>query len=152
MKRLNKLVTVLSTLLLTACITDNNSGSQPGFEVKFLVGSVLEQFCQQAAEKLNQQQPKLNSGERFYLSCEAKGSGDIVSETISYTRQLQRGTLSPDAPELPSLISVDGEIYLTQLRSQVEQLFPKQNYIPEVTDAPLLANSLMVFMTSTELA
>jgi Ca-activated chloride channel family protein len=47
---------------------------------------------------------------------------------------------------------VDGEIYHSQMRAQVEQLFPGQNYIPEVTDAPLLANSPMVFMTSTELA
>ncbi len=151
MKYLSKLVTVLSTLLLTACPAGNNPGSQPGFEVKFLVGSALDEFCQQAAEKFNQQQPKLESGERFYLSCEGKGSGDVVSEIVSYTQQLQRGILSPDAPKLPSLISVDGEIYHSQMRAQVEQLFPGQNYIPAVTDAPLLANSPMVFMTSTEL-
>ena len=145
-----KLVTVLSTLLLTAC--PNNPNSQQSFEVKFLVGSALEQFCQQAAEQLNQQQPKLDNGQRFHLTCEAKGSGDIVSEVVSYLQQLQNGTLSVDSPELPSLISVDGEIYFTQLRSQVEQLFAGQNYIPQVTDAPLLASSPMVFMTSTELA
>ncbi|MGB3404659.1 MAG: extracellular solute-binding protein [Microcoleaceae cyanobacterium] len=159
MKNTCTLVTVLSTLLLTGCLGSEYSGyepklegnSQPEFEVKFLVGSALEQFCQQAAQQFNQQQPKLDSGEHFSLRCEAKGSGDVVSEIVSYTRQLQSGTLSSDAPELPSLISVDGEIYLTQLRSQVEQFFPGQNYIPEVTDAPLLANSPMVFMTSTEL-
>jgi Ca-activated chloride channel family protein len=161
-----KLVTVLSTLLLTGCPGSNPSisepeinsklssvvNSKPEFKVKFLVGSALAEFCQQAAQQFNQQQPKLENGQRFYLSCDSKGSGDIVSEIVSYTQQLQTGSLSLDSPELPSLISVDGEIYLTQLRSQVEQLFPGQNYIPEVTDAPLLANSPMVFMTSTELA
>lgn len=152
MNNLGKLATVLSTLLLTACPNNNPSHSQSGFELKFLVGSALEEFCKKAAEQFNQQQPQLENGERFFLSCEGKGSGDIVSEVVAYTQQLQNGTLSLDAPELPSLISVDGEIYHSQLRAKVEQLFPGQNYIPDITDAPLLANSPMVLMTTTELA
>ena len=151
-KQSRKFIVLLSTLLLTACPSSPYSNSQRAFEVKFLVGSALETFCQQAAEKLNQQQPKLENGQPFYLSCEGKGSGDVVSEVVSYTQQLQNGSLSPNDPKLPSLISVDGEIYLTQLRTEIEQLFPGQNYIPQVTDAPLLANSPMVFMTATELA
>ena len=54
---------VLVAASLAAC-TGNGSSSQsnlPGFEVKLLVGSALGDFCNQAAEKFNQQQPKVNN-------------------------------------------------------------------------------------------
>lgn len=117
-----------------------------------LVGSALHQFCDEAAAQLNATEPKLTSGEAFYLSCEAKGSGDVVEQVVTLAQQLQGGQLEADAPEFPTLISVDGEIYQDQLVQRVEQIFPGQNYIPAITDAPLLANSPMVFMTTQELA
>ncbi|MFN9673532.1 MAG: Mg-chelatase subunit ChlD, partial [Microcystis sp.] len=151
-------LTVLSTLVfLGACGQQpQQQGSQQprqqGLEVKFLVGSDLAQFCQQAATKLNQSQPKLASGEAFYLSCEAKGSGDVVQTILSLAQQYQNGTLKADAPEFPTLLSVDGEIYQSQLIYQMNKLFPGQNYIPEITDSPLIAYSPMVLMTTAELA
>ena len=131
---------------------DPNAAPKRGFEVKFLVGSALKDFCAQAATRFNQQRPKLESGKEFHLSCEAAGSGDVVTRTISLAEQLKNGSIQADSPEFPTLISVDGEIYHSQMRYQVEQVFPGQNYIPEITDAPLLANSPMVFMAPADVA
>ena len=149
----------LSLLILGGCSSTNdtpyatNTRPKPaGFEVKFLVGSALKEFCNQAATKFNQQKPKLDNGKAFYLSCEAKGSGDVVNETLSLAQQLQNGSLPADSPQFPTLLSVDGEIYHSQLIYQVQQIFPGQNYIPEITDAPLLAHSPMVFMVEEEIA
>lgn len=139
---------------VSAC-QGNSLGTNPekqGFEVKFLVGSALGEFCEEAATRLNQQNPQLETGEAFYLSCEVMGSGDVVNTLLNLAGQFKSGSLSDDAPEFPTLLSVDGEIYHSQLRYQMEQLFPGQNYIPQVADAPLLANSPMVFMTSETLA
>jgi Ca-activated chloride channel homolog len=124
----------------------------PGFEVKFLVGSALGQFCQQAADQYNAQSPKLPDGKAFYLTCVAQGSGDVVTELVNRSQQLKAGTLKADEPEWPTLISVDGDIFLNQLVYQVNQIFPGQSYIPTVADAPLIANSPMVFMTQADLA
>jgi len=149
------LITMGSTFLFTGCQLNNapsTNGNQQGVEVKFLAGSNLKMFCDRAAERLNQQNPKLETGERFYLTCDTKGSGDVVSEVVTLTQQLNEGSLSASDPQFPTLISVDGEIYHAQLRYRVEQIFPGQNYIPNIPDAPLLANSPMVFMTTAELA
>jgi Ca-activated chloride channel family protein len=147
---------MLSCLLaLSACTggtQDNQQATRSGLEVKFLVGSALGDFCQQAAEKLNQQRPKLANGKEFYLSCQALGSGDVVTSVVNQANQFKSGTLSPESPELPTLISVDGEIYQNQLIYQMNQLFPGKNYIPEITDSPLIANSPMVFMAQTDIA
>jgi Ca-activated chloride channel homolog len=124
----------------------------PGFEVKFLVGSALGQFCQQVAAQYNAQSPKLPDGKAFHLTCVAQGSGDVVSDLVSRSQQLKAGTIKADAPEWPTLISVDGDIYLNQLVYQINQIFPGQSYIPDVADAPLIANSPMVFMTQANLA
>ena len=148
----NGFSTALALLLLSACAGGNNTPTAKGFEVKFLVGSALKNFCQQAANSFNQQQPKLDSGQAFYLSCDAKGSGDVVTEIVNLSQQLKNGSIQADAAQFPTLISVDGEIYHSQLRDRIEQIYPGQNYIPQITDAPLLANSPMVFMTSSELA
>ena len=144
---------VLVAASLAAC-TGNGSSSQsnlPGFEVKLLVGSALGDFCNQAAEKFNQQQPKVNN-EAFHLVCEAEGSGDVVTKLTGLAEQLKTGTLSADAPEFPTLVSVDGEIYQSLLIDRMNQIFPGQNYIPAITDSPLLANSPVVFMAPADLA
>ncbi|MGK7933392.1 MAG: extracellular solute-binding protein [Microcystaceae cyanobacterium] len=130
----------------------NNNASRQGFEVKFLVGSALEEFCNQAANQFNRQKPKTDNGEAFYLTCEGKGSGDVVSTVISLAEQLKQGTLPETDPQFPTLISVDGEIYHAQLLYKINQIFPGQDYIPQITDAPLLAHSPMVFMASSEVS
>lgn len=136
--------------MLNAC--EEGTPGRSGFEVKLLVGSALGDFCNQAAERFNQQNPQLETGEAFYMTCEAEGSGDVVTRLVSLAEQFQAGTLAADASEFPTLLSVDGEIYQSLLISRMEQIFPGQNYIPSIPDAPLLANSPMVFMTSTDLA
>lgn len=142
----------IGLFLLSSCNNNQSTPNVQGFEVKFLVGSALEQYCNQAATQFNQQQPKLDNGKAFYLKCEAKGSGDVVNTVVTLAKQLQQGSIQADVPEFPSLISTDGEIYYAQLKAQIDQLFPGQNYIPEITDAPLLANSPMVFMVPAEVA
>lgn len=162
MKRTHKLLSpVVATLTLTglaACTDGGGSSSgdaepaRRGLEVNVLVGSALHDFCDQAAEQFNATSPELESGEAFYIACEAAGSGDVVSQVLSYTQQLQSGSLSPDAPGLPTLISVDGEIYHSQLLYQMQQVAPGQDYVPPIADAPLLAYSPMVFMAREDLA
>lgn len=139
----------LTCLGLAAC--DGSSGNQ-GFELNVLVGSALHDFCEETATQFNAQNPELEDGEAFYITCDAAGSGDVVTQVLTHAQQLQSGTLSPDEPGLPTLISVDGEIYHSQLVYQMEQLFPGQNYVPQVTDAPLLTYSPMVFMVREDLA
>lgn len=146
------LVATLGSLFLAACSEPAPTSQQGSFEVKLLVGSALHEFCDEAAAEFNRQEPQLESGETFYISCEAKGSGDVVGDVISLAEQLKTGSLQPDDPRFPTLISVDGEIYQEQLRYQMTGLFPGQDYIPAVTDAPLLAHSPMVFMVPSKLA
>ncbi|MEM6251361.1 MAG: VWA domain-containing protein [Cyanobacteria bacterium P01_D01_bin.156] len=155
LKRLLGTVPVSLALLLASCGGGSggfSGGGNNGFEVKLLVGSALHHFCDDAAVQFNQTNPKLDSGEAFYMSCEAAGSGDVVERTISLAQQLQQGSITADAPEFPSILSVDGEIYQNQLIYRMDQLYPGQNYIPSITDAPLLANSPMVFMVPSDLA
>ncbi|WP_404790755.1 extracellular solute-binding protein [Altericista sp. CCNU0014] len=142
----------------TGCASGPEPSNSPqqtqlqGVEVKFFAGSALGQFCQQAAEQYNAQSPKLPDGKAFYLTCAAQGSGDVVADLVNRSRQLKAGTLKADAPEWPTLIAVDGDIYLDRLAYQIDRIFPGQNYIPDVADAPLLANSPMVLMTQADLA
>lgn len=154
-------IAILATLGLASCRgagTDSapdssaDSANWPGFEVNVLVGSALHDFCEQAAENFNNQTPTLESGEEFYVVCEAAGSGDVVSQVLSQTQQLQSGAVSENDPGLPTLISVDGEIYHSQLLYQMQQIAPGQDFVPQITDAPLLAYSPMVFMTREDLA
>lgn len=141
-------------LIIGGCNQDNiNSNNQPsGIPIKFLVGSDLGEFCQQTATKLNATNPQLSSGKPFFLTCEAKGSGDVISEVVSLSQQLSTGAISADDERFPSLIAVDGEIYQNQLIYQIDKIFPGKNYIPPITDTPLLVFSPMVFMTTAELA
>ena len=147
------MTTALAILFLGACNSPEAvKPPKQGFPVKFLVGSALEQFCNQAADQFNQTQPKLDNGTTFYLQCEAKGSGDVVQEMVTLAEQFQGGTIPPNSSEFPTLLSVDGEIYHSQLIYHINNRFPGQNYIPQITDAPLLANSPMVFMVPADLA
>ncbi len=147
-----QLTFVAGLLFLGACSNDDQSSSQQGIEIKVLVGSALKHFCEDSATTFNQQRPKLDSGERFYMSCEAQGSGDVVATMVSLAQKLQQGSIKPEDPKFPTLLSVDGEIYHAQLIYRINQLFPGQDYIPQITDSPLLAYSPMIFMTSSELA
>jgi Ca-activated chloride channel family protein len=130
----------------------SNSNGGAGLEVKFKVGSALKDFCLQAAEQLAAQNPTLEDGTPYFLSCDSQGSGDVVTSVVNLVQQLGTGAVSPDDPAFPTLISVDGEIYQSQLIYQVDQYFPGENLIPAIVDAPLLVNSPMVFMTSADLA
>ena len=143
---------LVSLLLLGGCNSDSNNDNSRKVEIKFLAGSDLAGFCNQAAERLNRTKPRLDSGESYSLTCDIKGSGDVVNEVLDLAKQLQAGTIQPEAPEFPSLIAVDGEIYQNQLIYEIDKLFPGHNYIPSLNDAPLLAYSPMVFMTSKDLA
>ncbi|MEM7578906.1 MAG: VWA domain-containing protein [Cyanobacteria bacterium P01_A01_bin.80] len=149
-KKISICISAVVALFIGAC--DSPENTPEGFEVKFLVGSALEEFCNQSAEQFNATKPKLENGKAFYLNCEAKGSGDVVAEMTSLSQQLKAGTLQPDDAKFPTLVSVDGEIYHSQLLYQFNQIFPGQNYIPEITDAPLIANSPMVFMAPADVA
>ncbi|NEP49895.1 MAG: VWA domain-containing protein [Moorea sp. SIO3C2] len=149
------LVPVSSVLLLLgACQTSQtiNQTVNRGLEIRFLAGSDLKDFCDRAATKLNNSQPKLEDGTPFYLTCDTKGSGDVVEEVLNLTQQLKSGAIAPEDSQFPTLISVDGEIYQSQLIFQINKIFPGQNYIPDLTESPLLAYSPMVFMTQADLA
>ena len=151
-------VPIFSLLLLSACgdnaSNEGNSGvtNLPGFEVKLLVGSALGEFCLQVTAQFNQQQPKLDNGTAFYITCKAAGSGDVVTDLMGWASQFKAGTLPADSPNFPTLVSVDGEIYQGQLIYQMNQLFPGQKYIPAIADSPLIASSPMVFMATTDVA
>jgi Ca-activated chloride channel family protein len=142
--------TFSSIVLMNACMGGSNS--PPGFEVKITVGSALEEFCVQAANQFNQQSPKLDNGTAFHISCQAEGSGDVVTQLVALAEQVKAGTLPADDPSIPTLLSVDGEIYQSILIARMNQLFPGQNYIPLITESPLLASSPMVFMAPADLA
>ncbi|MGK7928909.1 MAG: extracellular solute-binding protein [Spirulina sp.] len=134
--------------LLGAC-QDN---AKRGLEIRFLAGSDLKDFCDRASTQLNNSNPKLDDGTPFYLTCDTKGSGDVVDEVLNLAQQLRSGAIAPDNPQFPTLVSVDGEIYQSQLIFQINKIFPGQNYIPDLTESPLLAYSPMVFMTQADLA
>lgn len=141
----------IASLIAISFIACTGGTTPAGFEVKLLVGSALGDFCNRAAEKFNAQQPKVNN-EAFHLVCEAEGSGDVVTKLTSLAEQLKAGRLAADAPEFPTLVSVDGEIYQSLLIDRMNQIYPGQTYIPAITDSPLLASSPVVFMAPAELA
>jgi Ca-activated chloride channel homolog len=145
------LTTALSILALVAC-RGNFTSNLTQLQVKVLVGSALADFCQQAAENFHATQPRLDNGRAFRVQCEAKGSGDIVAQLVYLATQLQNGTLKPDAAEFPTIVSLDGDIYHSQLIYQINQLFPGQRYIPEITESPLIAHTPMVFMVPSKIA
>ncbi|QSJ17034.1 VWA domain-containing protein [Nostoc sp. UHCC 0702] len=144
---------VFGMLLLTACNSGSNSTDNfTGLKVKVLVGSALGDFCKQAATNFNATQPQLDNGTAFRVECEAVGSGDVVTQTVSLATQLKNGTLQADAADFPTIISLDGDIYYSQLIYRINQLFPGKNYIPQITDSALVANTPMVFMAQADVA
>lgn len=147
------LTAAFSILLLTAC--DSNSNSEDhfgGLTVNLLVGSALGDFCNQAATNFNATKPQLENGTAFQVKCSSVGSGDVVTKLVTLATQLKQGTLTSDAPDFPTIVSVDGEIYQSQLISQINQLNPYQKYIPEIIESPLVASTPMVFMAQTDIA
>lgn len=147
------LAAALTLLFLSACSgTSEGTNNFTGLTIKISVGSALGDFCNKASKKFNQKQPHLESGTSFRMSCKAMGSGDVVSTLLAQATQFKNGTIKADSEEFPTLVSVDGEIYQSQLIARMNQLFPGQNYIPKITDSPLLASSPMVFMAQADVA
>ncbi|MEN9216966.1 MAG: VWA domain-containing protein, partial [Gloeomargarita sp. HHBFW_bins_162] len=124
----------------------------PQLEIKLLFGSALKEFCAEAVPQFNQKNPKLADGTRFQISCTTLGTGDVVTTVVNLAQQWQQGQIKADSPEFPTLISLDGDIYHSQLIYRMNQLFPGKKYIPEITEAPLIAFSPMVFMVPAEVA
>lgn len=138
------------SFLLSSC--NLSIGNSNAFQLDVLVGSALRHFCEDAAVEFERSRPKLSDDRPIQVHCEAAGSGDVVDRVVTLAEQFQQGAIAADAPEFPTLVSVDGEIYQSQLVYRIDQMFPGQNFIPDVTDAPLLAHSPMVFMTDEDLA
>lgn len=143
---------IVLLLSISACRNSDRADDFNGLTIKLLVGSALGDFCSRATAKLNSTEPKLESGQAFRATCTAQGSGDVVTQIVALSKQFKAGTIKADAPEFPTLISVDGDIYASQLVYQMSQLFPGQKYIPEITYSPLIANSPMVFMAQADIA
>jgi Ca-activated chloride channel family protein len=141
----------LAVLLLAPLAGCNRLGG-PQLEIPMLVGSALGRFCQQAAEAIARQPPRLDDGTRVLLRCRAAGSGDVVNEIERHARAVLQGGAPADDPAIPVLLSVDGEIYLELLRHRLQALAPSRELIPAPADAPALASSPMVFMTTPALA
>jgi Ca-activated chloride channel homolog len=139
----------VSLIFLNSC---TKASQNTGFPVKFEVGSALGKFCELAAEKINQKNPKLENGKSFFLTCEAKGSGDILEDVLSKVQQVKSGALKGDSDTIASIIALDGEIYQEQLIYKINSLFPGQNYIPATSDSELIAHSPIVFMSEEDLA
>jgi Ca-activated chloride channel homolog len=143
----------LVALGLTACQNPTpNPNTGGSLKLKVLTGSALGQFCDRAAQKFNQTNPKFEDGTGYQVECEAEGSGDVVNRLESLATQLKNGSLSADSDKFPTVVSVDGESYQNQLIEKVDRIFTGQNYIPKVTESPLLAFSPVVFMVPSEVA
>ena len=139
--------------LAGGCGFVSSPGTQaPALEIKLLFGSALKEFCSQMVPQFNQQNPKLADGTRFQISCTTLGTGDVVTQVVNLAQQWQQGQIKEDNPEFPTLISLDGDIYHSQLIARIEQLFPGKNYIPPITETPLIAFSPMVFMVPSQVA
>ncbi|AFY43868.1 von Willebrand factor type A [Nostoc sp. PCC 7107] len=150
---LTQLVIISAVVFMTGCNTNSTSDDNfTGLKVKLLVGSALGDFCNQAAKNFNATQPKLDSGAAFQVKCEALGSGDVVTEVVALADQLQKGTVKADAADFPTIISLDGDIYQSQLIYRMNQISPGKNYIPDITESPLIANTPMVFMAQADVA
>jgi Ca-activated chloride channel family protein len=124
----------------------------PQLTITMLVGSALAGFCQEAAAAIERDPPRLADGTRVRLQCRSAGSGDVVSEMESHARAVLQGGGKADEPRIPTLLSVDGEIYQELLRHRLQALAPGRSLIPATADAPALASSPMVLMTTPALA
>lgn len=117
-----------------------------------LVGSALGGFCTEAAAAIGKDPPRLSDGTPVSLVCRSAGSGDVVSEMEDHARNVIQAGGDPADPRIPTLLSVDGEIYHELLRHRLQRLAPTLDLIPPPSDAPALATSPMVFMTTPALA
>ena len=142
---------LLLPLLLTL-LAGCNLLPGPSLEITMLVGSALAGFCKAAAASIERDPPRLADGTRVRLQCRSAGSGDVVSEMESHARAVLQGGGSADDPRIPTLVSVDGEIYQELLRHRLQALAPGRELIPPAADAPALATSPMVLMTTPALA
>lgn len=142
----------LTTALLSLPIGGCNLGAPPAMELEMLVGSALKGFCHEAAKAIAQSPPRLADRTPVLLRCRAAGSGDVVSEMETHARGVLQGGQAAEDPRIPTLVSVDGEIYLDLLRHRLQRLAPTRELIPPPADAPALASSPMVFMTTPSLA
>jgi Ca-activated chloride channel family protein len=124
----------------------------PEVEITMLVGSALGGFCTAAAAAIERDPPRLSDGTRVLLRCRATGSGDVVSEMEGHARAVLQGGGRADDSRIPTLISVDGEIYQELLRHRLQAIAPGRALIPPSADAPALASSPMVLMTTPALA
>ena len=117
-----------------------------------LVGSALADVCTQASEAIARHPPRLDDGTRVLLACRHAGSGDVVTEMVGHARSVLQAGADPADPRIPTLLSVDGEIYQELLRHRLQALAPSQSLIPPLADTPALATSPMVLMTTPALA
>ncbi|MCP9848631.1 VWA domain-containing protein [Cyanobium sp. Morenito 9A2] len=126
--------------------------SPPPLELEMLVGSALKGFCQSAAAAIAKDPPQLPDRTPVLLRCRSAGSGDVVQQIEDQARGVLQGGGAAEDPRIPTLLSVDGEIYLELLRHRLQRLAPTRELIPLPADAPALASSPMVLMTTPELA
>ena len=124
----------------------------PTLPITMLAGSALADFCNQAAVAIERDPPRLPDGTRVLLRCRSAGSGDVVQELENHARAVLRDGANPADPRIPTLVSVDGEIYYELLRHRLQLLAASRQLLPPVVDAPALASSPMVLMTAPALA
>jgi Ca-activated chloride channel homolog len=141
----------LAPLALLPLLAGCGRLSGPSLEITMLVGSALGGFCKESAAAIERDPPRLPDGTRVLLRCRASGSGDVVSEMESHARAVLQGGGRADDPAIPTLVSVDGEIYQELLRHRLQALAPGRSLIPPSADAPALATSPMVLMTTPAL-
>lgn len=139
-------------LLLPALLSGCGPFAGPRLEISMLVGSALSGFCKAAVSAIEADPPQLSDGTRVLLRCRSTGSGDVVSEMENHARTVLLEGGNADDPGIPTLLSVDGEIYLELLRHRLQSLAPGRTLIPATADAPPLASSPMVLMTTPALA
>lgn len=120
--------------------------------ITMAVGSALGEVCMKAARVIAQNPPRLEDGTRVLLACRQAGSGELVKEMEDHARGVLQGGADRADPRIPTLLSVDGEISLELLRSRLQALAPTQQLLPPLADAPALATSPMVLMTTAPLA
>lgn len=141
----------LTPLALLPLLAGCGNPFGPSLEITMLVGSALGEFCEESAAAIERDPPRLSDGTRVLLRCRASGSGDVVSEMESHARAVLQGGDRADNPSIPTLVSVDGEIYQELLRHRLQAIAPGRSLIPPSADAPALATSPMVLMTTPAL-
>lgn len=141
----------LAPLALLPLLAGCSQLSGPSLEITMLVGSALGGFCKEAAAVIERDPPRLPDGTRVLLRCRSSGSGDVVSEMEGHARAVLQGGGRADDPAIPTLVSVDGEIYQELLRHRLQAIAPGRSLIPPSADAPALASSPMVLMTTPAL-